>query len=141
MRALSLAAGIALIAAAPVAADTLLAARTLRAGTVVDPADVVRRDVQLSGAIARMEDIVGLETRVAVYAGRPFRPGDLGPPAIVERNQVLRLSYAAHGLQITTEGRALARGGVGDLIRVMNLSSRTTVSGVVLSDGSVRIER
>ena len=43
------------------------------------------------------------------------------------------------GLRILTEGRALARGGVGDVIRVMNLSSRTTVSGRIAADGSVHV--
>ena len=50
---------------------------------------------------------------MAIYAGRPVRPGDLGPPALVERNQLVPLVYQPGGLAISTEGRALGRGGGG----------------------------
>ncbi|NIR43626.1 MAG: flagella basal body P-ring formation protein FlgA, partial [Gemmatimonadetes bacterium] len=43
------------------------------------------------------------------------------------------------GIEIMTEGRALQRAAVGETIRVMNLSSRTTVSGQVAPDGSIQI--
>ena len=36
--------------------------------------------------------------------------------------------------------RALARGGGGDRIRVMNIASRSTVSGVIAPDGTVTVE-
>jgi flagellar basal body P-ring formation protein FlgA len=49
------------------------------------------------------------------------------------------LRYAAGPLAITTEGRALARGGAGDVIRVLNLSSRNTVTGRVQPDGAVSV--
>jgi flagellar basal body P-ring formation protein FlgA len=35
------------------------------------------------------------------------------------------------------DGRALGRAGIGDVVRVMNLGSRQTVSGLVLADGSI----
>ena len=39
----------------------------------------------------------------------------------------------------TAEGRALDRAGPGDVIRVMNLSSRTTVSARVGLDGAAYV--
>jgi flagellar basal body P-ring formation protein FlgA len=76
---------------------------------------------------------------VTIYAGRPIRAADIGAPALVERNQIVPLVYAAGGLQITAEGRALDRGGEGDVIRVMNLSSRVQVTGIVDETGAVRV--
>ena len=46
--------------------------------------------------------------RVTLYPDRPIRPGDLAPPALVDRNQIVTLEYAAGPLVILTEGRALA---------------------------------
>ncbi|MEM9126779.1 MAG: flagella basal body P-ring formation protein FlgA, partial [Pseudomonadota bacterium] len=43
-------------------------------------------------------------------------------------------------LSITTEGRALGRGAAGDRIRVMNLSSRTTVTGLIRPDGQIEVK-
>ena len=127
------------IAAVPASAETLVAARTLRAQMIVTPDDVLTQPGTVPGVLTDATEAVGLETRVAIYQGRPIRPADLGPPAIVDRNQIVALSYVAGALTITAEGRALARGGVGDRIRVMNVASRTTVSGIVAADGSVRV--
>jgi len=80
-----------------------------------------------------------MEARVALYAGRPIRQGDVGPPAVVDRNQIIPLVYMRSGVMISTEGRALDRAGPGDLIRVMNLSSRSTVTARVGSDGAAYV--
>ncbi|MGA0539506.1 flagellar basal body P-ring formation chaperone FlgA [Neotabrizicola sp. VNH66] len=123
----------------PALADSLVAARTLPAQTVIGPADVMLVDADIPGALSGAEGAVGLETRVAIYAGRPVRAQDIGAPALVERNAIVTLVYSGAGLSIRTEGRALARGGAGDTIRVMNLSSKTTVSGIVGPDGMIQV--
>ena len=69
----------------------------------------------------------------------PLRPEDLGAPALVERNQIVSLVYRSGGLVILADGRALARGAEGDVIRVMNLASKTTVSGRVGPDGRILV--
>ncbi len=123
----------------PALADSLVAARTLPAQTMIGPADVMLVDADIPGALSGAEGAVGLETRVAIYAGRPVRAQDIGAPALVERNAIVTLVYSGAGLSIRTEGRALARGGAGDTIRVMNLSSKTTVSGIVGPDGMIQV--
>ena len=53
--------------------------------------------------------------------------------------QIVTLVYNVGGLGITTEGRALARGGLGEIIRVMNNSSRTVIAGQVAEGGYVHV--
>ncbi|WP_424943765.1 flagellar basal body P-ring formation chaperone FlgA [Aliiroseovarius crassostreae] len=120
-------------------ADTVLAARTMRPHSVLTTADLKISSGDIPGTYASIQDIVGQETRVVLYAGRPIRIEDVGPPALVDRNQIVTLMYDNGGLQIATEGRSLARGGVGDRVRVMNLSSRSTVTGTVLADGTINV--
>ena len=120
-------------AALPAAADTPVAARTLRAQSVLTGSDLAFVPEDVPGAILDPAAIVGMETRVALYAGRPIRPGDIGPPALVDRNQTVQLVYRTAGLAILAEGRAMERGGAGDGVRVMNLDSRTIVRGTVLA--------
>lgn len=123
-----------------VQADTLVAARTIRSKAIVGPEDVYIKDIDTPGAYTALDDVVGMEARVALYAGRPIRSGDVGPPALVDRNQIVALTYIKGGLSISVEARALGRGGAGDVVRVMNLASRSTVSGVVQSDGSIVVK-
>lgn len=122
-----------------VQADSLVATRNIRAQTVLGATDMALVAADIPGALPSVESALGLEARVTLYAGRAIRPADVGPSAIVDRNQIVPLAYQAGGLAILTEGRALARGGVGDVIRVMNLSSRTTVTGRIGADGMVQV--
>lgn len=122
-------------------AETVVPSQTLRANTIISPHDLILRAVDTPGAISDPAAIIGLETRVTLYAGRPIRPGDIGPPALVARNQLVVLRYVSTGLSILVDGRALGRGGEGDRIRVMNLSSRTTLFGTVQPDGTILVSQ
>lgn len=128
-----------LVTAQGVAADTLTAARLVRANTVISAADLAVSDAEIPGALGADTDIAGLEAKVTLYPGHPIRPQDVGPAALIERNQQVVLVYRNGGLTILTEARSLSRGAVGDTIRAMNLSSRTTVFGRVEPDGTVSV--
>jgi flagellar basal body P-ring formation protein FlgA len=128
-----------LMLAGPALAENVVATRTIPAGSVIGPEDVTLVDAVLPGALSELSLAMGQEARTAIYAGRPVRPSDLGPPTLVQRNQLVPLIYRSGSLAISTEGRALARGSVGDVIRIMNLGSRTTVSGRIGADGAVYV--
>lgn len=127
------------VLAFPVFADTVVPARTIRPNQIILETDVVIAIGDLATGFARKSDVIGQEARVALYAGRPILLGDIGPPAVITRNQIVGLRYFAGGISITTEGRALERGAIGDRIRVMNLGSRATIFGQVLGDGTIQV--
>ena len=128
-----------LVLGPPAWADVLIPLRNIRAQEIVTREDFRQEPVDVPGTWPVEDSVDGLESRVALYAGRPVRHGDLGPPALVQRNDIVTLVYARDGLQISTEGRALSRGGIGDTVRVMNLSSRTTISGWVTEQGTIEV--
>ena len=120
-------------------AEMLVAARTIRAQALIGPADLARAEGTMPEAFADPAAVLGQEARVAIYAGRPILAGDIGPPALVERNQTVTLVYSRGALTILAEGRSLGRGGAGDSLRAMNIASRTTVTGRVADDGTVHV--
>lgn len=128
------------LCAPPAWADYLVPLRTIRAKAIVNPEDLALKKGEIHGALSNPSEVVGMEARVALYAGRPLRPGDVGPPAIIERNDLVTLIFRQGVLSIAAEGRALGRGSAGEAVRVMNLSSRTTVTGRVKEDGSVEVK-
>lgn len=130
-----------LLATFPAWGEVLTPARTIPAQTVIGPGDIVQSDLVIPGALTDPAAVIGMETRVALYPGRPILVSDIGLPAIVERNALVRLIYASTGLHIATEGRALDRAGPGDVIRVMNLSSRTTVIARIGTDGAAYVSQ
>jgi len=123
----------------PCHADSVVATRLVRAQSVLAMSDLTLVAAEIPGALTRPEDAIGQEAKVTLYPGRAIRPADLGAPALVDRNQIVPLTYSSNGLGITTDGRALARGAEGEVIRVMNLSSRNTVFGRVAADGTVQV--
>ncbi len=127
--------------AGPVASDVLVAARTIPAQSLIRAEDLLLRNVTANGGVDDPLLLIGMEARVALYAGRPVRPADVGFPAIVDRNEIVPLIYNSGGLYIATEGRSLGRAGIGDIVRVMNLSSRSTVSARIGEDGVAYVSR
>lgn len=128
-----------MLVTSPMAAESLIATRVIRAQTLLTANDVTLVAAEISGALADPSEALGLEARVTLYPGRAIRAGDLGPPALIDRNQIVTLIYRVGGLDITTEGRALGRGGLGDAMQVMNVSSRMVLVGRVARDGSVHV--
>jgi flagella basal body P-ring formation protein FlgA len=127
--------------AAAAEAEALVPLRTIPAQRVIGPADIGPGEIVVPGAITDPAAVIGMEARVALYPGRPILPGDLALPATIARNAILPLVYAAGNLLITTEGRALDRAGPGDVIRVMNLDSRTTVTARIGADGAAYVSQ
>jgi flagella basal body P-ring formation protein FlgA len=128
-----------LVIVAPVSADIVVATQTIRANTIVNADAVGLKQGDVGGVHSDLGAVIGLEARKTIYPGRPVRLGDVGAPALVERNQIVTLRYNAGGLDIATEGRSLARAGAGETLRVMNIGSRSTVMGTVMPDGSVKV--
>lgn len=129
-----------LIIASPALADMVIVTRTIRAQEIIGPNDLMQKFGEASTDVT-LHDLIGQEARVTLYAGRELRPVDVGPPTIIKRNQVVPLVYLRGGLQIMTEGRSLARAGIGDDIRAMNLASRATVYGRVTPNGQILVSR
>jgi flagella basal body P-ring formation protein FlgA len=97
-------------------------------------------DAAAEGGASDPRGLVGLEARVNLYPGRPVLLRDVGSPTVVERNAIVPLVFRRGGLSIQSEGRALDRAGDGDVVRVMNLSSRQTVTGVATASGAVVVQ-
>lgn len=123
----------------PSLAAEFVAARNLPAGTVIAPADLrLADDDQETGDPT---SLIGLETRVTVYEGRPVLEKLLRAPTLVERNQIVRLQFRRGEVYIATDGRALEQGRAGDVIRVLNQASRNTVTAEILPDGTLHVSR
>lgn len=125
------------LSAGHASAETLVATRTIRAQQILTADDVVVTSSVVPGTLSTPQQAVGQEAKVVLYAGRPIHAKNVGSPALINRNDLVVLIYRTNGLTIATQGRALGRAGSGDRLRVMNLSSRSTVDGTVDTKGRV----
>ena len=120
-------------------AESVIATRLIRPREVLTADTLALHDFTRPIGFASIDEIIGLEARRAIYPGRPITSDDIGPPAVIERNAIVPLLFRQHGLTILTEGRALSRAASGEVLRVMNLSSRQTIFGTAMADGTVLI--
>lgn len=122
--------------AAPAQAEEVIAARNIRAGSVIAAGDLVAPESD--AALRLAAGFIGLEATRSIYKGQPLNRDELRRPTLVERNAIVTMEFAKGPMMIATEGRALDQGGEGDRVRVMNLASRRIVTAVVVNANTVR---
>lgn len=130
---------LALLCATPLGAETLIATRTIPARSLITAQDVALVTGDTAGALRDPQAAIGMETRQALYPNRPITQADIGPPAIIARNQIVPLRFRVNGLTILTEGRALDRGAAGEVVRIMNLASRNVVTARITPDAIAEV--
>jgi flagella basal body P-ring formation protein FlgA len=89
--------------------------------------------------VAARERAVGMQMRKQVRAGQALKSADLSKPDLVQRDQNVTLIYESAGLYLTIRGKAMEAGTEGDVVNVLNLQSKRTVSGVVIGREQVAI--
>jgi flagellar basal body P-ring formation protein FlgA len=122
--------------------EAAVLARNVERGDVLKSSDVVterRPKAEVGTDAAARNNALGMQARRQLRAGQALRTADLARPDLVQRDQSVTLIYETAGLYLTMRGKALENGTEGDVVNVMNLQSKRTVSGVVTGRGQVSI--
>jgi flagella basal body P-ring formation protein FlgA len=83
--------------------------------------------------------IVGKVARRTLLPGRPIAAIAVEEPRAVSTGTQVQLVYQQDGISIVTSAQALQNGYVGQVVQVRNMDSGQVVSGLVQSDGSIRV--
>jgi flagella basal body P-ring formation protein FlgA len=75
-----------------------------------------------------------------LHAGETLRHSDLRRPVLVSRGSTVTMSFEAPGIVLTSSGRAITEGGLGDTVTIQNTASYRQITGVVVGPGQVRAE-
>jgi len=122
--------------------EAAVLARTVERNEILKSSDVMverRPKAEVGGDAANRDRAVGMQARHQLRAGQAVKVADLVKPDLVQRDQAVTLIYETPGLYLTVRGKALDGGTEGDVVSVMNLQSKRTVSGVVTGRGQVTI--
>jgi len=126
-----------------VVADYLVAARPLRAGQVLGPADLGARRGDLTALSDNLltdpTQAVGHHTRIAVAAGSPLRGDMLRVPHAVRQGQNVTVLGVGAGFRVASEGRAMNNAAPGEKVRV-RLADGQVVTGTAQAGGTVALE-
>jgi flagella basal body P-ring formation protein FlgA len=122
--------------------EATLVMRNIERNEILKLSDLVverRPKAEVGTDAAPRERAVGMQVRRQIRAGQAIKTADLVKPDLVQRDQSVTLTYEAPGIYLTMRGKALDNGAEGDVVTVMNLQSKRTLSGTVTGRGQVSI--
>ncbi|MCF8473579.1 MAG: flagellar basal body P-ring formation chaperone FlgA [Emcibacter sp.] len=85
------------------------------------------------------KQLIGMTPVRNLNADMPLRLSDLEQPTIVTRGQLINILYQSGKISLSTIGKAIEKGGYGDVIRVMNNQTHKTIDAVIIGQGKVQV--
>ena len=100
----------------------------------------LRRQVKNLGALAlEFGQLEGKVARRTLLPGRMIPVASVRDAWLVEPGKPVQVRFVHGALEISISGIPLQAGAAGDMVRVRNADSGSVFSGVVMSDGSIRV--
>ncbi|MCK0207906.1 flagellar basal body P-ring formation chaperone FlgA [Starkeya koreensis] len=122
----------------PVAASTIAAGETITDAMLAERPFPAAVATQYPVAVSRGQ-LVGKVARRTLLAGNLVPTMAVGESQLVTRGVAAEIRFEKDGLSISATGVPLESGVVGAVVRLKNADSGKIVTGVVQSDGSVRV--
>lgn len=123
--------------------SVLCANRYLPRNTVLTAADVKMQQMNVSKAPANLvtdlKDAVGKRLKQNIKPGEAIRHNMLSIPPLIRKGDKVKLVAQSGALRIVTLGIAKSSGGLGDQIRIENITSKKTVVGRVKDRSTVHV--
>lgn len=126
--------------------DVLLlpvANRVIQPGEVISEEDLDKKEISESKLkdymITDANDIVGLTPKRTIAPNQFIKTSQLQKKKDVEKGQTVQVHYKSGNLNITSQGKSLDHGTMGDMVRVMNPQSKKIIEGFVTGTAEVSL--
>jgi flagella basal body P-ring formation protein FlgA len=128
-------------AAAVVTVPALL--RDVAPGETISDADLTTIEIAAGnlGAqiLTQQTRIAGLAARRMLRANTPLQTYDVKKPVVIKKGELVTVTYAEDGIQLTAQGQAQAEAGLGDTVPILNTRSRRTIDARVTGSGAATV--
>lgn len=119
--------------------EVLTFTRSLAAGDVIQPSDVLWTKVQShlapSDAPSDASQVIGMTARRPLREGAAVGARDLVSPVVIKREQLVTVAYAVEGVELTVQGKAMGDASAGQPVEVMNTQSKKTIAAIATGPG------
>ncbi len=127
-----------------VSEEVVVSNRPLKRNDVIAKEDVRLEKMNLAelspNVITDPGEVIGKRTKRVVDAGTPLQLTFLEMPPLVKRGDLVTIVAESEVLQITTQGVVTENGCKGDMVRVINTSSRKELYATVRDSRTVGID-
>ena len=117
--------------------EVLAYARSLAAGEMVQPADLVwTKAAAIPGdAPSDADAVIGQVAKRPLRAGAVVQARDVGAAVVIKTGDLVTVTYEADGISLTLQGKAMGAAGVGETLPVQNTVSKKVVQTVAVGPG------
>jgi flagella basal body P-ring formation protein FlgA len=117
--------------------------RDFRAGEAIAEADLttIEFDAQRmsSALLTSSTALIGQIARRQLRAHTPLFAYDVKKSVLVKKGDLVTITYALPGIELTAQGQAQADAGQGDTVAILNTRSRRTIEARVTGAGTVTV--
>jgi flagella basal body P-ring formation protein FlgA len=117
--------------------EVLTYARSLSAGEIVQPTDLVWTKVAAApaDAPADADAVIGQAAKRPVRAGAVVQARDVGAAIVIKSGDLVTVAYDNDGVSLSMQGKAMGQAGVGDALSVQNPTSKKVIQAVATGPG------
>ena len=117
--------------------EVLTYARSLSAGEIVQPQDLVwgKAAVAPSDAPGDADVVIGLAARRPLRAGAAVSARDVSAPQVIKAGELIVVNYQDGGISLSLQGKAMAAAGLGETVSVQNTTSKKIIQAVASGPG------
>lgn len=121
--------------------EVLAYARSLSAGEIVQPEDLVW--TKMAGAPAdapRDSDaVIGLAAKRPLREGAAVSTRDVAAPQVIRTGDLITVTYADSGISLSLQGKAMAAASTGEVFAVQNIASKKIIQAVATGPGAAAV--
>lgn len=110
-------------------------ANRIRHGEVIEArhltyVEMLNKDIS-ANMIIETSELVGMTPRRALNSDQIILSSDITSPILVKRNDMISVTFKNGPIELSTKGRAVSEGAKGDVVQIMNASSKKIIEAIV----------
>ncbi len=121
--------------------EVLAYARSITAGEIVQPQDLVW--VKMAGAPADAprdaDAVIGLAAKRPLREGAAVSSRDVGAAQVIKAGDLITITYDDGGISLSLQGKAVASAATGDVFAVQNTLSKKIIQAVATGPGAAAV--
>jgi flagella basal body P-ring formation protein FlgA len=121
--------------------DVLAYARSLNAGEIVQPQDLIWTKVAAapSDAASDPDALIGMTVKRPLRQGAAAVLRDVTAPLVIKAGDMVSVVYENDGVSLTLQGKAMAAAAAGDSFAVQNIASKKIIDAVATGPGAAAV--
>ena len=117
--------------------------RRLSRGDIIQKNDIdwisLRSREARRGYIQNEKQIIGMAARRNINARKPITESQIQRPQLVKKGGIVNIALVNGAMRLTTQGRSLENGGLGDVIRIKNIKTKKIIEARVTGAASAKV--